>query len=533
MSSTSPTRFALLSVTDKTGIVPFAQGLINFGFQILSTGGTAKLLKEHGIPVIEASDFTGHPECLDGRVKTLHPKIHGGLLADRSNPAHIKDMENFGFSRIDVVAVNLYDFAGQAAGKNLPMKKIIEQIDVGGPTMLRAAAKNHAHIYVVIDPHDYNTVLAALSTGHENTDLRQDLALKVFTTTASYDSLIAKELSSQIKQIPANAATADQKTLPQAVSLSLGSVQELRYGENSHQKAGLYSIDGKKTGLCGAKIIQGKELSYNNLVDLDAAAAIVADLYPTPAVTIIKHTNPCGTAASTGLSARELFALALKSDPKCAFGGIVASNINIDGEAAHALAEIFLECVIAPSFSPEALQILSSKKNLRVVESTVVLPTGQIDRWTMRSIAGGVLIQSPDREPIKSVDWSCVSQLKPSSAQLAELEFAMTLSRHVKSNAIVLTKGGQSIGVGAGQMSRVDAAKIALEKARELGHSPRNAVVASDAFFPFRDTVDLLANAGVSAIVHPGGSIRDQESVDAANEHGIIMVTTGLRHFKH
>ena len=531
MTTSPAARFALLSVTDKTGIVAFAQGLAQEGFQLISTGGTAKLLKDHHLKVIEASEFTCHPECLDGRVKTLHPKIHGGLLADRSNPDHLKDMARLNFSNIDVVAVNLYDFAGQAAGKNLPIHKVIEYIDVGGPTMLRASAKNHAHVYVVIDPNDYQSVLNSIKSNINPKELRQKLALKVFEATAKYDSMIAEEIAAQI-HAPALNETAEQ-TLPEYVQLSLTSVQPLRYGENSHQKAGLYATSGQHHGLAGAKIIQGKELSYNNLIDLDAAAAIVADLSPTPAVTIIKHTNPCGTAARTGLNARELFALALKSDPKCAFGGIVAANLPIDGEAAQALAEIFLECVIAPAFTSEALQVLSAKKNLRVVQSNVVLPSGQTDQWTLKSIAGAVLIQTPDRAPIKSLDWKCVSNLKPSPSQLAELEFAMTLSRHVKSNAIVLTKLGQSIGVGAGQMSRVDAAKIALEKARELGHSPCGAVVASDAFFPFRDTVDLLANAGVSAIAHPGGSMRDQESIDAANEHGIIMVTTGMRHFKH
>lgn len=531
MTHVSAARYALLSVTDKTGIVAFAQGLVQEGFQLISTGGTAKLLKDQNLPVIEASEFTGHPECLDGRVKTLHPKIHGGLLADRSNPEHLTDMARLNFSNIDVVAVNLYDFAGCAAGKNLPISKVIEYIDVGGPTMLRAAAKNHRHVYVVIDPNDYQSVLASLANSTNAAELKQTLALKVFESTAQYDAMIAKEFATQLA-VDRNPKE-KENSLPETLSLSLESFQPLRYGENSHQRAGLYAINGQHHGLVGAKIIQGKELSYNNLVDLDAAAAIVADLAPTPAVTIIKHTNPCGTAARTGLNARELFALALKADPKCAFGGIVAANITIDGETAKALAEIFLECVIAPAFTNEALQILAAKKNLRVVQSNIVLPSGQNDPWTLRSIAGGVLIQTPDRSPIKSPQWDCVSNLKPSPSQLAELEFAMTLSRHVKSNAIVLTKLGQSIGIGAGQMSRVDAAKIALEKARELGHSPSGAVAASDAFFPFRDTVDLLAGAGVSAIVHPGGSVRDQESVDAANEHGIVLVTTGTRHFKH
>lgn len=523
----SAPRYALISVTDKTGIVDFARGLVAAGFRIISTGGTSKLLREQNIDVVDAADFTGHPECLDGRVKTLHPKIHGGLLANRKNPSHLADMERLGFSSIDVVAVNLYDFAGKAAGKNLPMDQVIEQIDVGGPTMLRAAAKNHASVYVVIDPNDYSLVLESLR-GEKNSDainVRRTLARKVFEQTAKYDAMIAGELG-----LPDSDAGV---ALPQQIPMNLEVLQTLRYGENSHQAAALYAPCGPKKGLCSAKIIQGKELSYNNLVDLDAAAAIVADLAPISGITIIKHTNPCGTAARMGASAQELFALALKSDPKCAFGGIVASNIEIDAEAARAIADIFLECVIAPKFSSDALKILSAKKNLRVVESNIVLPAGQSDPWTLRSVTGGVLIQTPDRIKIDSKTWQCVSKLQPTSEQLTELEFAMTLCRHVKSNAIVLTKLNQSIGVGAGQMSRVDSARIAIEKARELDHSPRNAVAASDAFFPFRDTVDLLVNAGITAIVHPGGSVRDQESIDAANEHGIVMMTSGLRHFKH
>ena len=530
----SPQRYALLSVTDKTGIADFAKNLVEIGFKIISTGGTSKLLRENHIEVIDAADFTGHPECLDGRVKTLHPKIHGGLLADRNNPSHLADMARLGFTPIDVVAVNLYDFAGQAAGKNLPVAKLIEHIDVGGPTMLRASAKNHAHIYVIVDPDDYDQVIHALSGSSQMNDahLRRRLAKKVFEQTAKYDAMIAQELDcDQVSQTAVEASTPTPLALNLSLPLELR--HALRYGENSHQIAGLYSIGNTRKGLCAANIIQGKELSYNNLVDLDAAAAIVADLAPVPAITIIKHTNPCGTAAKTGATARELFTIALSADPKCAFGGIVASNITIDEDAARGIAEIFLECVIAPKFTEAALKVLSAKKNLRVVESDIVLPTGQTDSWMLRSVAGGVLLQSPDRVKLDATTWRCVSKAVPSTTQLEELSFAMTLCRHVKSNAIVLTRNNQSIGIGAGQMSRVDSARIAIEKTRELSHSPRGAVAASDAFFPFRDTVDLLINAGISAIVHPGGSVRDQESIDAANEHGIVMMVSGLRHFKH
>ncbi len=534
MSSTQ--RYALLSVTDKTGITDFAKNLVTIGFKIISTGGTSKLLRENDIDVIDAADFTGHPECLDGRVKTLHPKIHGGLLADRSNLSHLADMTRLGFAPIDVVAVNLYDFAGQAAGKNLPVHKLIEHIDVGGPTMLRASAKNHAHVYVVIDPGDYDQVIQALRSPAQasNTDLRRQLAKKVFEQTAKYDAMIAQELTHD-RNIVARPSTAESSPtpLPPQIAQSLELCQALRYGENSHQIAGLYSVTNTRKGLCAANIVQGKELSYNNLVDLDAAAAIVADLAPIPAITIIKHTNPCGTAAKAGATAQELFTIALSADPKCAFGGIVASNITIDEDAARGIAEIFLECVIAPKFTEAALKVFSAKKNLRVVASDIVLPTGQTDSWMLRSVAGGILMQSPDRVKLDPKTWRCVSKAVPSKIQLEELAFAMTLCRHVKSNAIVLTRNNQSIGIGAGQMSRVDSARIAIEKTRELSHSPRGAVAASDAFFPFRDTVDLLVNAGISAIVHPGGSVRDQESIDAANEHGIVMMVSGLRHFKH
>lgn len=524
-------RHALISVTDKNGVVDFARGLVGHGFEILSTGGTAKLLRESGLNVTDVSKFTSHPECLDGRVKTLHPRIHGGLLADRRNTKHLEDMATLGFEAIDVVAVNLYDFQGQARGKDLTLDQTIEYVDIGGPAMLRASAKNHRNVFVVIDPRDYSRVLEALKAHQDSDRLRLELAAKVFQVTAAYDQMICDELTSRIKSESTHSHASND--IPSELNLALNRVQVLRYGENNHQKAALYTMQSEHQGFTAAKILQGKELSYNNLVDLDAAAAIVADFDPLPAVTIIKHANPCGTAARLHASVRELFGAALASDPKCAFGGIVASNLAVDGATAKAMSEIFLECVIAPHFTTEALAVFATKKNLRVVESSVVTRQGHTQPWTARSILGGMLLQTPDDHRITSQNWTCATSAQPTPAMLAEMAFAMTLCRHVKSNAIVLTKDGQSLGVGAGQMSRVDSARIAIEKAKELGHSPCGAVVASDAFFPFRDTVDALAKAGIAGIIQPGGSLRDQESIDAANEHGIVMMMTGVRHFWH
>lgn len=538
---TTSKRYALISVTDKTGVLEFARGLKECGFDILSTGGTAVLLRDNDVPVTDVATYTGHPECLDGRVKTLHPKVHGGILAKRSSTSHLADMERLGFSNIDVVAVNLYDFAGKAKGQDLSLSQVIEHIDVGGPTMLRAAAKNHESVYAVVDPGDYAPVIESLRSKKDDPALRASLALKVFTTTAAYDQMIASDLASRLspkesaEQTTATATTA--AVLPEQIHLELTRVQSLRYGENSHQNAALYAKGNyglkNRAGLTHARILQGKELSYNNFVDLDAAAAIVADLDPIPSVTIIKHTNPCGTASGKHATSADLFAKAFAADPKCAFGGIVASNVAIDLIAAKAMAEIFLECIIAPKFTSEALAHFATKKNLRIVESNVTTKAGRQDSWLMRSVEGGLLVQTPDDFAQNTALWTCVSQAKPTPEVLAELKFAMTLCRHVKSNAIVITKDLRSIGIGAGQMSRVDSAGIAVAKAKELGHSPCDGVAASDAFFPFRDSVDILAKAGITAIVQPGGSVRDQESIDAANEHGMVMMMTGNRHFKH
>jgi phosphoribosylaminoimidazolecarboxamide formyltransferase/IMP cyclohydrolase len=523
-------RVALVSVTNKTGVIEFARGLAGLSFRILSTGGTAKILRDAGLDITDVSEVTRSPEILGGRVKTLHPVIHGGILADRDNIDHLKDMRRLDITGIDLVVANLYDFAGDARAKNLPLAKAIEHIDIGGPTMLRAAAKNHVHCMPVIDPSDYNDVLNYWKSSRNDLAFRQRLAAKVFATTAAYDRMISDYFADSLQSEDSRSVWPKQSTT------KLELLQTLRYGENSHQAAALYrSAETPVHGLASAKILQGKELSYNNYVDLDAAAAIVADLAPLPSVTIIKHTNPCGTAASPTLSALHLFERALSCDPKCAFGGIVASNITVDESAAKAMAEIFLECIIAPDYTAGALQVFANKKNLRVVKSDAVLESGRAHRsahlW--KSINGALLTQEADAVIPHPETWNCVTKMKPDATMLADLAFAMTVCKHVKSNAIVLSSGLRTIGVGAGQMSRVDSARFAIDKAREMAHEVPGSVMASDAFFPFRDTVDFAAKSGVKAIVQPGGSLRDQESVDAANEHGLVMMTTGVRHFRH
>jgi phosphoribosylaminoimidazolecarboxamide formyltransferase/IMP cyclohydrolase len=528
---TSLTRkIALVSVTDKTGLVELAQGLIDLSFVIVSTGGTAKILRESNLPVLEVSDLTEFPEILDGRVKTLHPTIHGGILADRNNPQHAGELRELNIQTIDIVVVNLYNFASAAVAQQLPLEKAIEYIDVGGPTMLRAAAKNHRHCLPVVDPSDYGDVIRALRDTPDDMSFRQKMAAKVFTITSQYDQMIADYFASisHIKSFEAS--------WPRTLDVKLELAQSLRYGENAHQTASLYRPWKQPAeGLAAATPLQGKELSYNNYVDLDAAAAIVSDLFPLPSITIIKHTNPCGTASSSTLDAQKLFELALKCDPKCAFGGVVAANICIDEPAARVMAEVFLECIIALDFTPGALKVFSEKKNLRLIRSSIVCkqPQSQMKQKTWKSITGGFLIQDADTCVTEPSTWECVTRAKPDASMLSELSFSMTVCKHVKSNAIVLSSGRKTIGIGAGQMSRVDSARFAIEKARELAHEVPGSVLASDAFFPFRDTVDLAAKAGVRGIIQPGGSLKDQESIAAANEHGIVMMFSGRRHFKH
>ena len=524
---------ALISVTNKTGLTEFAKGLAALDFKILSTGGTAKLLREAGIHVTEVADFTNSPEVLGGRVKTLHPMIHGGILADRENASHQNDMARMQWQDVDMVVANLYDFATEAKQKNLPLEKAIEYIDIGGPAMLRAAAKNNRYCLPVIDNADYDEVLKRWQAQDMTSNFRQYMAAKVFTLTSSYDQMIAEYF--QQEQATDDVATQEPQTAP-PLQMELCLVQQLRYGENSHQKASFYRPKNHApSGLAAATCLQGKELSYNNYIDLDAAAAIVSELAPVPAVTIIKHTNPCGTAASPELSTKDLFMSALSSDPKCAFGGIVATNVPVDESAAQAMCEIFLECVIAPEFTEGALAVFSAKKNVRVLKSNAVLESARAKASDVlwRSVNGGILMQSANALVEQKSTWTCVTKAKPTPKMLDDLGFAVLVCKHVKSNAIVLASAQRTIGIGAGQMSRIDGLKFAIDKSRELGHAVRGSIMASDAFFPFRDCVDAAANAGILGIIQPGGSLRDQESIDAANEHGIVMVTTGVRHFKH
>ena len=528
-SSNQPT--ALISVTDKSDLIEFARGLLELNFNIISTGGTFLHLQNAGVRATEVSEITGCPEVLGGRVKTLHPSIHGGILADRAIPAHHDDLALIKSHPIDLVIVNLYDFKKKAMDSGVALEKSIEHIDIGGPAMLRAAAKNHRHCLPVIDPTDYPEVLDRLRRKTLDLNYRAKMASKVFAQTAKYDLMIANFFEA--------ATTADQSSppthpLPKTMSLDLIQRRQLRYGENAHQAAAVYTSGSESSGILDAQLLQGKELSYNNYLDLDAASAIIRELNPEPAITIVKHTNPCGTAVGVNLEPKELFLKALASDPKCAFGGIIASNIEIDEITALAMAEIFIECIIAPGFSDGALNIFRGKKNLRLLKSDCVSagktnPSGQ----SVKSIDGGYLIQTPDLARQDSQAWQCVSHLKPDHNLLRELAFAMAVCKHVKSNAIVLSSNLQTIGIGAGQMSRIDSVKIAIAKARELGHATRGAVMASDAFFPFRDCVDEAAQAGIRAIVQPGGSLRDSESIAAANELGITMVFSGMRHFKH
>ena len=522
---------ALISVTDKSGLIEFAKGLLELNFNIVSTGGTFKHLTEAGISATEVSAMTNCPEVLGGRVKTLHPAIHGGILADRSVTTHRNDLDLIKSRPIDLVIVNLYDFQKEAKQTGLPIERAIEHIDIGGPAMLRAAAKNHQHCLPVIDPGDYSDVLDRLKHDKLDSVFRAKMAAKVFKVTSKYDLLISDFFEASLAEAKTSTS---ENPLPQTISLQLIQHQPLRYGENAHQTAAVYKEAGQSGGIIDAQIIQGKELSYNNYLDLDAACGLISDLSPTPAMTIIKHTNPCGTASGVALESKDLFLKALASDPKCAFGGIVASNVEIDESSALVMAEIFLECIIAPAFTDKALAIFNNKKNLRILKSASLSPAAQgLQSQNIRSIKGGYLVQTPDSGKKENAKWQCVSKLRPDENILNEMAFAMAVCKHVKSNAIVLSSNQQTIGIGAGQMSRVDSVKIAIAKARELGHVVRGAVMASDAFFPFRDCVDEAAKAGITAIVQPGGSIRDAESIAAADEHGIMMVVTGMRHFKH
>ena len=513
--------FALLSVSDKNRLVPLAEALHrSHGYQLLSSGGTAKVLEQAGLPVTRVSDHTGAPEILGGRVKTLHPKVHGGILARRGDPAHQVDLEQHRIPLIDLVVVNLYPFRETIARPDVSWDEAIEQIDIGGPAMVRAAAKNHRDVAVLTSPDQYDRVLAAMdaSSGQVPADLRRQLAVEAFQHTASYDCAISRWMALEVEQ--------EASPWLEAVPLR----QTLRYGENPHQKARWFSHP--KQGWGGAIQLQGKELSTNNLLDLEAALATVREFgygpgSEGPAAVVVKHTNPCGVAV--GSSVGTALTRALDADRVSAFGGIVAINGLVEAVAARELTSLFLECVVAPGFTPEAREILAAKSNLRLLElAPQAIEAAGPDH--VRSILGGLLVQDLDDQPIPPDQWTVATKRPPTQQEKQDLEFAWRLVRHVRSNAIVVASDGQSLGVGAGQMNRVGSARIALEAA---GGAAKGAVLASDGFFPFDDTVRLAASHGITAVIHPGGSLRDADSVKACDELGMAMLLTGRRHFLH
>jgi phosphoribosylaminoimidazolecarboxamide formyltransferase / IMP cyclohydrolase len=518
---------SLISVFDKTGIVDLARKLAALHIEILSTGGTAKLLREAGVTVRDVSEFTGWPEMLGGRVKTLHPKVHGGLLFRRNLPEDQKQAAEHGIAPIDLVVVNLYPFEATAAKSNLTAEELIENVDIGGPTMLRSAAKNFESVTVITDPADYDRVAKELEASRETTlATRLDLARKVFATTSRYDGMIATELE-RLSASGDHVALDPKLLLPERLHLALRRQQELRYGENPHQAAALYVPAGHPPeGLAAAKQLQGKELSYNNLVDLEAARSLAAE-FRHPAAVIIKHNNPCGTAEQETL--RDAYLKALASDPISAFGGVLAFNRTVDAATAEEVAKLFVECIAAPAFDEKARSILAAKKNLRLLE----LPPGGLEpdrELQLKRILGGALVQQPDLGEISDSDLRTVTKRVPSQKEMQDMRFAWKVCRHVKSNAIVFARDGATLGVGAGQMSRVDSVKLAVMKAQ----SPlQGTVVASDAFFPFPDGVEEAAKAGATAVIQPGGSVRDNDVIAAADHLGLAMVFTGMRHFLH
>jgi phosphoribosylaminoimidazolecarboxamide formyltransferase/IMP cyclohydrolase len=518
---------ALISVFDKSGVLEFARRLAALQIEILSTGGTARLLRDAGVAVKDVSEFTGWPEVLGGRVKTLHPKVHGGLLYRRNLAEDVKQAAEHGIAPIDLVAVNLYPFEATAAKSGLTAEELIENIDIGGPTMLRSAAKNWESVTVVTDPADYERVAGELDASRETSlATRLDLARKVFATTSRYDGMIATDLE-RLSVASGHAELVGKETLPRRVSLSLEKLLPLRYGENPHQAAALYIPAGKPaSGLAAAKQLQGKELSYNNYVDLEAARSIAAE-FTKPAAVIIKHNNPCGTAEQDSLLNAYLKAYAC--DPVSAFGGVLAFNRAVDAATAEEVAKLFVECIAAPGFDAKAREIFASKKNLRLLE----LPAGGLEperELQLKRVLGGMLLQQSDLGELKSAELKVVTQRAPTAEELTTMKFAWKVSKHVKSNAIVFAKDGATLGVGAGQMSRVDSVKIAVMKAQS---SLAGSIVASDAFFPFPDGVEEAAKAGAVAVIQPGGSVRDHEVIAAADRLGMAMVVTGMRHFLH
>ncbi|HLN62862.1 MAG TPA: bifunctional phosphoribosylaminoimidazolecarboxamide formyltransferase/IMP cyclohydrolase [Symbiobacteriaceae bacterium] len=527
---------ALISVYNKEGIVEFARELHSLGVAIISTGGTYRALQEAGIPVVEVSQVAGFPEVLDGRVKTLQPQIHAGILAMRSNPAHMAQLAEHDVTPIDIVVVNLYPFRETVANPNVSLEDAVEKIDIGGPTMVRAAAKNWQDVVVLVNPARYAGVLAELRTaGEVSRATKFELMVEAFQHTSAYDTAIAGWLANRGRVLaaaeeagtPAPEANAGDAAFPYATTLALTKIQDLRYGENPHQKAAFYS-DGSTGGttIASAKQLHGKELSFNNINDAHAALELVKE-FDQPAAVAIKHANPCGVAVAETIS--EAYQKAYEADTVSIFGGIIALNRPCDEATAKAIAKIFVEIVIAPSFEPEALKVLTKKKDVRLLE------VGPIDRsaparFDVKRVGGGFLLQDWDKIAEDPLAWKGVTERKVTRAELDDLAFAWKVCKHVKSNAIVVVKNGQTLGVGAGQMNRIDAARHAL---RQAGSAVAGAVLASDAFFPFPDVVEAAAEAGIAAIAQPGGSIRDQESIDKCNELGLAMVFTGVRHFRH
>jgi phosphoribosylaminoimidazolecarboxamide formyltransferase/IMP cyclohydrolase len=512
---------AILSVTDKSGLVDFARQLAGMGVELVSTGGTAKLLRESGIAVKDISELTGFPEMLDGRVKTLHPKVHGGILHRRQDSAHRSAVAEHDIPAIDMVVVNLYAFEKTAAKPGVHFEELIENIDIGGPSMIRSAAKNFQDVAVVTSPTDYEAIAQEMSrsAGSLSSETKWRLAQKAFATTAAYDSAIA----STLERVGVNGhfELRPQENFPRTLRLSFQKTMDLRYGENPHQKAAMYS-DGSGLGVANARQLQGKELSYNNITDLQAAWDLAQDFDDTVCA-IIKHTNPCGVA--TGKSLAEAYLRALECDPVSAFGGVIGVNRPVDAAAASEMSKLFLEVVAAPAFDAAAKEIFATKKNLRLVE----VPAGQ-QNWVLKNISGGMLVQDADLHQLTDSDLKVVTRRPPTPEEKRALLFAWKVCKHVKSNAILYARDGQTVGVGAGQMSRVDACKVGAMKAQL---PLKGTVAASDAFFPFPDGVEEIAKTGATAIIQPGGSVRDQEVIEAADRLGLAMIFTGVRHFRH
>ncbi len=508
---------ALISVSDKSGVVEFAKGLVKLGYEIISTGGTAKALDDAGVKNIGISEITGFPECLDGRVKTLHPAVHAGLLAMRSNPEHMQQLEKLNINTIDIVAVNLYPFKQTIMRDGVELAEAVENIDIGGPTMIRAAAKNYQDVAVIVDPNDYDEVLSRIKDGSLDVEFKFNLMYKVFQHTAVYDTMISTYLREKLNV-----------RFPEQITFAYEKKQGLRYGENPQQNGAFYaSALPVKGALAWAEQLQGKELSYNNINDTNGALDLLRE-FDVPTIVAVKHSNPCGVAC--GADVYEAYVKAYECDPVSIFGGIVASNVTIDGKTAEEMTKIFLEIVIAPDYTDDALKAFSKKQNLRVLKLADITAKTVASEYDMKKVYGGLLIQDKDVTLYNEQDVKVVTKTKPTKAQLEQLKFAYKVVKHTKSNGIAIAKDFQGIGIGGGQTNRIWAAQQAIEHA---GARVKGAVLASDAFFPFSDCVEEAAKAGISAIIQPGGSIRDQESIDACDKYGIAMIFVSTRHFKH